>query len=45
MANQIPEQIARDRIDIMLERAAWSVQNKEQMDPGTVKENRHVGRI
>ncbi|MCP4146897.1 MAG: DEAD/DEAH box helicase family protein [bacterium] len=33
MANQTPEQIARDRIDLMLEKAGWAVQDKNKADP------------
>ena len=33
-ANQNPEQIARDRIDLMLELAGWIVQDKDSIDLG-----------
>ena len=34
MANQNPEQIARDQIDTMLEAAGWSVQDQDKADLG-----------
>jgi len=30
--NQNPEQIARDKIDVMLREAGWSVQSKSEVD-------------
>ncbi|WP_456473424.1 type I restriction endonuclease subunit R [Desulfolithobacter sp.] len=36
-ANKTPEQVARDRIDLMLEQAGWSVQDKKQIDFGRAK--------
>lgn len=31
-ANQNPEQIARDKIDVMLREAGWSVHSKKKVD-------------
>ncbi len=35
--NQNPEQIARDRIDKMLEQAGWVVQDKDRINWGAGK--------
>ena len=32
--NQNPEQIARDKIDLMLKEAGWIVQSKNEVDLG-----------
>ncbi|MCL0038198.1 DEAD/DEAH box helicase family protein [Thermodesulfovibrionales bacterium] len=32
MANQTPEQIARDKIDVMLQQAGWKVQDRKAVD-------------